>query len=390
MKILFTVENYYPMMSGVPNVVKYLAEDLANKGNEVTVVTRHIDGCKDEEVLNSVKIVRKNIYYTKTKGFGGDTTDYIEFVKNFECDVIIFQCSQCITTDLLLPHLEKIDKIKLFHSHGFSGLTLKPIKICSNIKHTLGNSYNWIRWNLYYNIKFKKYVKQFDATICLSEVDSSKEYLEKNSNKIYILSNAADDMFFDSTIMESKIDKYTNLINKKYIISIANYQEYKNQIGILNEYYRANLENYDLVFIGSEKNEYYKSLLKEYKKLKNIYGEKPVHFLTNVERCDIPQILRDAKLYLVGSSFEEFSISLIEAMAVGVPFVSTNVGNACILPGGITIDKISDMSNSINILLNDNLKYEQLKNNGMIYSKNFCKIETVTNRLIDIINECKK
>ena len=33
--------------------------------------------------------------------------------------------------------------------------------------------------------------------------------------------------------------------------------------------------------------------------------------------------MANATLYLVGSNFEEYSISLVETMAKGVPFIST-------------------------------------------------------------------
>lgn len=388
MKILFTVENYYPKMSGVPNVVKYLAEGLASKGNEVTIVTRAIEGCKEEEILNSVKIIRKNIYYTKLKGFAGDTKEYVDFVVGFECDVVILECSQCITTDLLLPHLKKMkSKKKIFHSHGFSGLTLPPIKICSNLKHTLGNTYNWLRWKIYYNYRFKKYVKYFDTSICLSEVDSSKRYLDRFSRKTQILPNAVEDDFLKSNKSQNKIKKYVQLKNAEYFISIANYQEYKNQIGILKQYFFSNIEEYDLVFIGSERNEYYRRLISEYEKLSSVYGRKPVHFLTNVNRKDIPQILMDSKIYLVGSRFEEFSISIIEAMATKTPFISTNVGNSKLLPGGITIDSINDMSTAIESLICNPYMYDLYANKGVDYVKTNCKIENVVNQLDSYIRE---
>lgn len=386
MKILFTVENYYPKMSGVPNVVKYLAEGLAARGNQVTIVTRAIDGCKEEEVLNSVRIIRKNIYYTKLKGFSGDVKEYIDFVVNFECDVIILECSQCITTDLLLPYLNKItDKKKIFHSHGFSGLTLSPFKICSNLKHTIGNTYNWIRWNIYYNYIFKKYVKDFDITLSLSKMDSSNEYLQKYSNNHHILPNAANDMFFDNNINVNKINNYTNLKNDKYFISIANYQDIKNQIEILKEYYKSKVNNYDMVFIGSEKNEYYEMLIKEYNRLKSFNKEKEVHFLIGVDREDIPSILKGSSLYIAASKIEAFSISIVEAMAMGIPFISTDVGNARELEGGITVKNCKDISSHIDKLMENVGLYNDLIKNGTESSRLLYRIEIVIDKLLNII-----
>lgn len=63
--------------------------------------------------------------------------------------------------------------------------------------------------------------------------------------------------------------------------------------------------------------------------------------------------MKFASLYLVCSEKEEYSISLIEAMSLGIPFVSTNVGNAKMLPGGITVNLKTELSHGIDRVLGD-------------------------------------
>ena len=323
------------------------------------------------KVLN---VRRFDIYYDKFKRHKGDKKNYINYVRNFECDVIIFECSQCITTDLLLPYLSEMKQLKIIHSHGFSGLTLKLFQKDSNLLSYLKNTFNWIKWRNYYLFKFKKYVGFFDIALCLSEVDSSINYLKRYVKNVYILSNAADDMFFkcEKTNL-NPINQYITLKNKEYVISIANYQKYKNQIGILEQFYKSSA-NLDMIFIGSSNTKYYNELCEKNEELKRMYPLKKVHLLTNVKRKDIPQILLHSKIYLVGSTFEEFSISLIEAMAVGVPFISTNVGNAKLLPGGITLQKIEQMNKVIDMLNNDTQLYTELSQKGKVYARDKCQI----------------
>ena len=382
MKILFTVENYYPKMSGVPVVTKYLAEGLLNRGYEVHIATKWVEGRSQRENYHGVLIHRFRIYHDIRKKPRGELNKYRDFIFTNNFDAIVCECGQCVTTDAVLPVLDKFNGKKILHSHGFSGMFLKPFQIKSSFRNTIANTINYFNWKEYYGHWLKQYVNQFDTIFCLSEVDSSKAYLEQYApNKVQILSNAADDIFFEYKENENPLLKYVPDIGNKYFVSVANYNEYKNQIGILTEYYQIPNNEYKMVFVGSRTTTYYKNLLREKDKLDAQFGKKDVYCLTGVERQDVPGIIKNASLYLVGSKFEEFSISLIECMALGTPFISTNVGNARILPGGKTISDISDMHNVIEEILSEpNLMYKYSKQ-GKSYTRDNCRISNAVKKL---------
>ena len=388
-KVLFISENYYPNFSGVPVVVQYLAETLAKKGNDVTVLTKKMGDLKQDDCLNGVKIHRIGVFINCLKFYRGDIESYIKYIKEFNADVYIFEGATVVTTDLFLPYLAELDGIKLLHSHGFSRLILKPFEKMSTLKNTLGNTYNYIRWKGYFKKTLPKYINEFDGVICLSKLDSSYDYLRKIYCKtVYTLGNAADDIFFCHS--NNTISRYTEIEGDGYLLSVANYDAVKNQIGILQEFYKSKITNYDLVFIGREKNYYYQALVDENERLKQKYGKRNIHFLTNVDRNDIPGIYEYASLYLVASTAEGYSISIIEAMAKGIPFISTNVGNAKELLGGIVIDSIEDMSCKIRTVLNNKEIYKELSKQGKLYALTNCRIETACNKLINIIKESEK
>lgn len=389
MKILFTVQNYYPRMSGVPVVVKYLAEGLQKKGHLVTVATRRDKELEEFEIINGVKVYRFDIAYSKFKGHYGEIDKYINFIKNYECDIIINECTQCETTDLLLKSLDSIKKPKILHAHGLAGLTLKPIALMPTIKNTLGNTFNWIRWNIYYN-KFASYILQYDTVICLSELDSGKKYIEKNFDKtINILDNAANDMFFMDS-KENALKKYLGKSCEKYIISVANYTAVKNQKMILKSFYMSTITDYTLVFIGGKKTSFYYRLCKLKERYDKKFGFKNVYILTGVDRENIPSIVGGAKIYMVSSTYEEYSISIIEAMAKSVPFISTNVGNASILPGGIVVNSVEEMKAGIELLLNNEHKRAELGAKGKEYSELNCREVVAVDKLERIIRNTIK
>lgn len=380
MNILFVSENYFPKVSGVPVVVRYLAEGLQEKGHKVSVATRLYGELERNEVINGINIYRFSLKQNRIFMPFGEVSMFRSFINDFNADVIIVECAECVTTNVLLKLLPKLKCKKIFHSHGFSGRTLKPFTKCDSLKHTIGNSFRWLTVHLYYATLFRKHIKYFDTTLCLSEIDSSKEYLEKYSKGCSVLSNAVDDEFL---VLANECEIKLPL---KYFVSIANYSTVKNQKGILREYYKTNIDNYAMVFIGREKNDYYNEL-KEYNNLlEEKYGKRNVFFYYGIARKNIPYILQNASLYIVASSFEEYSISIIEAMAKGVPFISTNVGNARILPGGITVNSEYEISDAIIKLINSPHDYQLLSDRGRIFVKENCTKEKVIDKINNIIS----
>lgn len=380
MNILFVSENYFPKVSGVPVVVKYLAEGLQEKGHKVSVATRLYGELERNEVINGINIYRFSLDQNCIFIPFGEVDKFRSFIKDFNADVIIVECAQCVTTNALLKLLPKLKCKKIFHSHGFSGLTYKPFKKCDSLKHTIGNTFRWMSMRLYYATFFRKYIKYFDTTLCLSDIDSSKEYLEKYSKGCSVLSNAVDDEFLvHANECEIKLPL-------KYFVSIANYQPVKNQKGILREYYKTNIETYSMVFIGRAKNEYYNELIEYNSLLEQKYGKRNVFFLYGVARKNIPFILQNAFLYIVASFIEAYSISIIEAMAKGIPFISTNVGNARILPGGITVNSEYEISDAIIKLINSPHDYQLLSDRGRIFVKENCTKEKVIDKINNIIS----
>ena len=391
MKILFVAENYYPQTSGVPVVVKYLAEGLVNKRHQVAIATQSYNNPLKEENHNGVAIFRFDIYENLFKVPKGDISEFVNFVVNYRADATIIECTQCITTDLLLAQLDRIDGKIFFHVHGISGLApnRKLFAIKSDFKHTLGNTYNYIRSVYYFRHTLKKAMPFFNATMCLSDVDDGIEYIKRYSNKNFILDNAADNMFFDEILCSKDIlTKYTQLKHKHFMMSCANYSYIKNQLGIIRQYYQSDASRtMSLVCIGSTDNEYYKGCQRLVEDLEIKYGHRDVKLLYGVERKDIPAILNKASLYLVGSLIEQYSISIIEAMSQGVPFISTNVGNARLLPGGKTVDSMEVMHDAIDEIMNNEAMFKSYSDAGRKFAYENCRIDVAVEKLEEIIKE---
>lgn len=92
MKILFSITYYTPYVSGLTIYVKRLAEELAKRGHEVSVLCmRHDKNLAEQEIINGVKIIRANPLVKISKGFL--SWDWI--IKSFEkADVTIINLPQ--------------------------------------------------------------------------------------------------------------------------------------------------------------------------------------------------------------------------------------------------------------------------------------------------------
>jgi glycosyltransferase involved in cell wall biosynthesis len=353
MRILFTTFSYYPERSGIPVVVQYLAEGLASRGYDVSVVTCLNKNKEVKEVINGVNVYRFDVRLSSLRKPIGEVQEYIDFVISFPKDVLWMECLQCHMTDPLLPHLYKMNCKILLHAHGAPGLTLKPLSWQGDLKHTISNPYHWYRWKKYYCSFFPKYAKYIDASISSCICASDIAYFSKHIKKNLILENSCNDFFFDGDNYNEPIKDILGITNSKYIVNIATLNNRKNQLLLIDAFVKANLEGTSLVIIGTTRNNYYYKLVKKAEEAQKRYGKEVVILDSSVQRKYFPSIIHHALLFALTSRWEEYSISLVETMAVGTPFVSTMAGNAHTLPGGLVARTEEELPVLFRVLLSN-------------------------------------
>lgn len=381
MKIVFTVHSYYPKKDGVQAVTRYLAEGLAKKNHKVIVITHSIEGEASTCIYNGVEIFRVNAETIHTFNFG-DKNKVQELIKNkcADADAIINVCAQTVLTDWTFPLLEELPCKRILYLHGIieRKYTKRDFVSFSVFAHKVWNRYR----SKYYYWRNKKYLQQYDVVTQLHRFDEGYDFFDKKLGiKSVVVENAADDSFF------SKEEVKDNNLPEKYIIFVANYMERKNQEMIMKAYYQSNVTSYSLIFIGSEKNSYYDKLCELKNILENEYGKRDTRILTNIPREDVQKYVRCASIYALGSIWEAFPISIIESMAAGVPFISTDVGITKYLPGGVIVNSIEEMSYWFECLTQNCHMAKCLGNVGKIYAERNLRIEAKVDKLEDLINE---
>lgn len=357
MNVLFTVNTYYPLKDGVQLVTGYLAEGLADRGHNVTVVTTK-NGFADEEIHNGVKILRVDLH-TKHTRYYGDKEYYKKLILDLasQCDVMINVCTQNPMTDLLFPILKELKCKKILYMHGMydSKWSRASVRNISDVGHKIWNN---VRWGYYYKTS-ESIFKLYDHIVQLHEYDDAYIFFKEKYNiECEVIANACENTFFE------------NCVKENYAIFVGNYLERKNQEFILRAFYKAKLDNgFGLILIGSEKNHYYDKLLMLNQELSKIYGKRNVKILADVSREDTINYIKRAKLYLMGSKWEAFPISIVEAMAASIPFVSTDVGIVKYLPGGYIVNNEDEMTYWITLLASNDKVSMQLGIVGKVYAE---------------------
>ena len=383
MNILVTVNTFYPKLDGVQGVTEYLTLGLISKGYEVTLVTTKVDGCPSEEIYKGIKIIRTEVY-TKYALYHGDKTKYQNLILKLaeDKDVLINICTQNALTDYLLPIIDRIKCKKILNLHGMHNFEWEKSDFM-DFKHFAYKVWRNIRWSYLYK-KNKNSFRKYDAVLQLHKFDSANIFFEKKYGiESYILENACNS--------ELSICNLGNSCKEKICICVANYTERKNQEFILRAFYNAKINNdWKLVFIGGRKNTYYEKLIELNENLSNTNKNRNVEFLVGLSRKDTIELIKKSSIYLMGSTWEAFSISIIEAMAASVAFISTNTGVTRYMPGGVVVENEEAMTYWIENFANHDIIRENYGAAGNEYYSNRLTISHKVDELDWILHKVVK
>ena len=346
MKILYTVSTYNPHTDGIQFVTSYLAEGLVKKGHSVDLIAYEYPELTDkkEEVINGVRVMR---YAAKTVHMlhKGDKEGYQKFILDNQnnYDIMINVGSQTAFTDWLLPIIEQIKIPKVLHLHSVWNLSFHKTDFAS-FKTFASKMFGNLRWGLYF-LKYKKAFQTYDSVLQLHNKDHAyKFFKQKYGIDSIVLENAAEDGFFE----------IENVKKEKVIINVSNYGKMKNQLDTIKTFEKSNLSNeWKLILIGSKKTSYYHELENYCNNVLDPAKRDRVILRVGVPRNEVIELVKSSSIYITNSLKEAFPISILEAMAAGVPYISSDVGIVKHLGGGIVPKKQDEFVKSLERLASD-------------------------------------
>ncbi|HHV23595.1 MAG TPA: glycosyltransferase family 4 protein [Methanosarcina sp.] len=311
MKILHTVEYYFPSVGGAQEVVRQISERLTKRGHEVTVATTYLSS-REKHNINGVIIEDFSISGNAVRGFSGDTTNYQKFLQDSNFDIIMNYAAQQWTTDLMLPIMDKIPGKKVLVPCGYSGL--------------FSSAYQ----DYYRNMK--QWIKSYDACVYLSnnyrDINFARECGANNG--IIIPNGASEEEFLKEP--QLNIRSYLGIPQNHFLIllvgSHTGLKGHKEAIKIFKE---AKLSHSTLLIVAPIKNGgCFKSckraeLYCNYNPILKYHDKKII--ISQLSREQTVAAFKTANLFLFPSNVECSPIVLFECMASRTPFLTTDVGN---------------------------------------------------------------
>jgi glycosyltransferase involved in cell wall biosynthesis len=283
---------------------------------KLLLITRNFSkvwGGFEEHVFRLFKMLRNYGFDTKIV-----TTDILEYpkIKGMKVLKSFNLFGYCYTPELLKFIVKENPDI--IHVHGWGSYVIeKSLFIGKNLgiptvltPHEFFHKENLIK-KIYTAINKRLLLKEPDVVITLTR--RQKLEIERFTKKCITIPNGID-------TKEFKKMKFKDL---GYIISVGRLEKYKGFDIILDMSKRLGKR---VVIVGRKTN-YYFNLINRIRK-EGIDAK----IYTNVSRQTLLKLLEGASLFVSASKKEGFGISIIEALASGLPVISTPVGVAPELP----------------------------------------------------------
>lgn len=329
------------------------------------VINSLATGGAEKLLLDTLPLYQEKLIVTDLLVLNGFEYPFLKELKELDCCKIFSFGNTSVYNPIhifkLLPYLRKYD---IIHVHLFPAqywIILAKIISFSKVKlvFTEHNTSNRRLENKIFSFVDRIIYKGYSKVICITQ--EIKEILLNhtglNSSKFIVIENGVNLSIIaeSSSLLKQDIDKKINQ-SDTLLIQVAGFREQKDQPTLIKALqYLPSTVKLALVGDGVLRKEC-EILVDELK----LGGR--VIFLGL--RMDVPQLLKTADIIVLSSKYEGLSLSSIEGMAAGRPFVASNVpGLAEVVAGaGVLFEQGNDkqLAGIITELLNDKNYYDSV------------------------------
>jgi len=360
-----------------------LAAGLITHGYDVTVATR-VHPSRTGNEIPSARVAEFAVDGSASARFKfmGEVERYRDFIRSFTCDFIVCQCWDSWSTSLAQRVFKNNPAKKVLVSHGFTShlLNFHP-KPFFGLGVWLGS--------LPIALAAPRIMRSYDRVVFISKRKDLGRFFD---HTLAHLTGYRAHSIIPNGISRDIIEPAKISFRKKYgietqytVLNVANYSDRKNQMLALTVFAKANVPDSTMVFIGSEQNEYSIKLQKQLQRLRSSGFALPVKILHNISRPDVAAAFQSADVFLLTAKAETMPFALLEAITIGVPFVSTNVGCVEELPGGKIANFRRGLVRQLRSMLENREMREELGKTASSIAKAEFSWEKNTERFVSLL-----
>ena len=374
---IFT-DTYSPQVNGVSISLQLLVHGLREAGHEVTVFAPRFPGYKDEEEkvyrIPSLKYLNKPPIYVAVPGTPRTTWS----LSRSKFDVL--HAHSPLTVGLLAYLTASAHSLPLIYTYHTSVTDYTHYVKVIGETHVMRYAARW----------FSTASTNLGDQIVVPSPKFERLLLsQKVKRPIHIVPNGIDLDRFQKTKPSTLFHSRMGLNpDSPMLLSVGRLDPEKNLEFLINVFklISPRFPNVHLVFAGDGSS---RSSLEA--KAASSGVKQRIHFLGMVNRADLPDLLHEGTLFLSASSTEVHPISMIEAIASGLPVVtvqdeafdgmSEDGVNGRVVPADINA-----FADAIGALLSDRARLEGMGRKSIEMSRKF-SIETQVTTLINLYTQ---
>ena len=294
------------------------------------VITSLLTGGAETLVVNLVPRLRAMGHEVDVCVFNGVETPLMERLRKENQGIKIWKLGHSFYNPLFILKLARImRKYDIVHTHNSSpqlyvalASVLCSVELCSTEHNTSNRKRSW-KW--YAPIESWMYGR-YDHIICISDIAEKKlrEYMggewtnpfSEKYNRISTINIGVDVEAIHNAVSDAKLMAVKE--GRMAILMVAGFRDAKDQDTIVRALSLLDKNKYEVWFAGiGERQEAVKELA-----IRLGVADR-VRFLGL--RNDIPNVLKAADIIVMSSHWEGLSLSNIEGMAAGKPFIASDV-----------------------------------------------------------------